>query len=102
MEYKNIADIKKPVSRIVFGTAISAMMRGEHVHKLLDEVFAAGVNTFDLARNYGFADGQLGEWMAARGSRGASFRRFQRIPRYAACDSGGSGGIPSDASDGFY
>lgn len=56
MEYKNIADIKKPVSRIVFGTAISAMMRGEHVHKLLDEVFAAGVNTFDLARNYGFAE----------------------------------------------
>ena len=69
MEYKNIADIKKPVSRIVFGTAISAMMRGEHVHKLLDEVFAAGVNTFDLARNYGFAERQMGEWMAARGNR---------------------------------
>ena len=56
MEYKNITDVNKPVSRIVFGTATPAMMRGENVFKLLDEIFAAGVNTFDTARSYGMAE----------------------------------------------
>ena len=53
MEYKNITDVKNPVSRIVFGTAAPAMMRGENVFGLLDKVFAAGINTFDTARAYG-------------------------------------------------
>lgn len=69
MEYRTIADVKRPVSRIVFGTAIPAMMRGENVNKLLDAVFAAGVNTFDLARAYGLAERSFGEWMAAKNNR---------------------------------
>ena len=71
MEYKNITDVNKPVSRIVFGTATPAMMRGENVFKLLDEIFAAGVNTFDTARSYGMAEKSLGSWIAARGNRDA-------------------------------
>lgn len=37
--------------------------------KLLDEVFAAGVNAFDTARSYGMAENALGAWMAARNNR---------------------------------
>lgn len=69
MEYKNITDVKNPVSRIVFGTAAPAMMRGENVFGLLDKVFAAGINTFDTARAYGMAEKSLGEWIAARDCR---------------------------------
>lgn len=69
MEYKNITDVKKPVSRIVFGTATPAMLRGENVFRMLDEVFAAGINTFDTARAYGMAEKALGAWMTARGCR---------------------------------
>lgn len=69
MEYKTIADVSKPVSRIVFGTAISAMIRGENAHKLLDAVYAAGINTFDTARAYGMAEKSLGSWIAAKGLR---------------------------------
>lgn len=69
MEYKNITDVKKPVSRIVFGTAAPAMVRGENVFKMLDEVFAAGINTFDTARSYGLAEKSLGAWIAARDNR---------------------------------
>lgn len=69
MEYKHITDVKKPVSRIVFGTATGAMMRGENVFRLLDEIFAAGIRTFDTARAYGMAEKSLGAWMAARNCR---------------------------------
>lgn len=69
MEYKQISDVKIPVSRVVFGTAIPAMIHGENVFKLLDAVFAAGVNTFDTARVYGMAEKSLGDWIAAKGKR---------------------------------
>ncbi|MBO5372873.1 MAG: aldo/keto reductase [Lachnospiraceae bacterium] len=69
MRYKNITDIKLPVSRMVFGTATPAMMSGEPVFELLDTAFAAGINTFDSARIYGEAEKILGEWMIARGNR---------------------------------
>ncbi len=69
MEYKHITDVKNPVSRIVYGTASPAMVRGENMFKLLDEVFAAGVNAFDTARSYGMAENALGAWMAARNNR---------------------------------
>ena len=69
MEYKNITDVKIPVSRMVFGTATSAMMRGEQTFELLDAVFAAGINTFDSARIYGMAEKSLGDWVTARGNR---------------------------------
>lgn len=69
MEYKNITDVKAPVSRMVFGTATPAMMQGEQVFELLDTAFAAGINTFDSARSYDMAEKVLGDWMAARGNR---------------------------------
>lgn len=69
MEYKKITDVKAPVSRLVFGTATPAMMRGEQEFALLDTAFEAGINTFDSARIYGMAEKVLGDWMAARGNR---------------------------------
>ncbi len=69
MKYKKITDVKEPVSRIVFGTAIAPMMRRENMFELLDAVFSAGINTFDSARCYGQAEQSLGDWMEARGNR---------------------------------
>lgn len=69
MEYAQIENVKNPVSRIVFGTAVPAMIRGENVFQLLDAVFAAGINTFDTARSYGLSEKALGNWMEARRNR---------------------------------
>lgn len=69
MKYKEIEGVKMPASRMVFGTAIPAMMAGEQVFSLLDAVFDAGINVFDSARIYGFSEKILGEWIAARENR---------------------------------
>lgn len=69
MIYKNIDGIALPVSRIVFGTAMPAMIDGQDVTELLDSVFASGVNCFDTARRYGMAERSLGDWIAKRGNR---------------------------------
>ncbi len=36
---------------------------------LLDEVFALGINSFDLARNYMLSERSMGNWISARGNR---------------------------------
>ncbi len=69
MEYKQIADVRKPVSRIVFGTDALAMMRGENISKLLDAAFASGINTFDFAGNCRTAERLVGDWMASGRNR---------------------------------
>lgn len=69
MIYKNIDGIAQPVSRIVFGTAIPAMMEGQDATALLDAVAAGGVNCFDTARAYGMAEKSLGDWIQKRGNR---------------------------------
>lgn len=69
MEYKRIEDVKLPVSRIVFGTAIPSMSRGENAFELLDAAFEAGINTFDSAKVYGLAEKSLGDWITERGNR---------------------------------
>ena len=55
MKYENLEDIKIPVSRIVFGTALPAMIKGENVNDLLDSIYAEGITTFDTAENYGLS-----------------------------------------------
>ena len=69
MIYKNIDGIALPVSRIVFGTAMPAMIDGQDVTELLDAVAAGGVNCFDTARRYGMAEKSLGDWIQKRGNR---------------------------------
>lgn len=65
----SIANVRLPVSRIVFGCACGPMLRGERVHALLDAVYACGVTAFDTAENYGQSEISLGNWIADRGLR---------------------------------
>jgi len=69
MEYQNIKGIDKSVSRIVYGCTTEAMMKGENVNELLDEIYALGINTFDTAENYGLSEVSLGNWMKERNNR---------------------------------
>lgn len=66
MLYENLVNVNKPVSGIVFGTAIKSMREGEVPWELLDEVYASGINTFDTAESYDLAEVSLGEWIRER------------------------------------
>lgn len=99
MEYGHIAHVDKPISRLVFGTAMPVMFaafrsvygeapdfdrRLNAAFTLLDDMFAEGVNCFDCADHYG--EEPLGEWLEARGLReqvviltkGAHHNRWRR------------------------
>ncbi len=82
MEYGHIPYVDKPISRLVFGTAMPTMFAafrsvyGESpdfdarlaaAFRLLDDMYAEGVNCFDCADHYG--EEPLGEWLQARGLR---------------------------------
>ena len=69
MEYRNIPYVKLPVSRIVLGTATPSFLKGEENNDLLDAALAAGITTFDTARNYQNAEKSLGIWLRARENR---------------------------------
>lgn len=69
MKYGKIPYVEKPVSRILFGTAMPPFMMGGDGNELLDAVFAAGVTTFDTARNYMAAELSFGKWIEERGIR---------------------------------
>ena len=56
MKYQNINGIDKLLSRIIYGCTTEAMMKGQNVNKLLDEIYALGINTFDTAENYGLSE----------------------------------------------
>lgn len=82
MEYGHIPYVDKPISRLVFGTAMPTMFAafrsvyGESpdfdarlaaAFRLLDDMYAEGVNCFDCADHYG--EEPLGDWLQARGLR---------------------------------
>ena len=82
MRYGTIDGVPIPVSRIVFGTATPRLFnafrsvygggedfdaRLNDAFRLLDMVYAEGVNCFDCADHYG--EEPLGEWMEERGLR---------------------------------
>ncbi len=69
MKYADMPYVSKQVSRIVCGTASSSFLQGKDDDALLDEIVGMGVNSFDLARNYGCAENVLGRWMQKRGNR---------------------------------
>ena len=67
--YGKIPYVGKPVSRIIFGTAILPLLAGQEEDELLDAVLAAGINSLDMARNYQEAENVVGKWMNKRGCR---------------------------------
>ena len=69
MNYINLPELKNPISRLVFGTAIDAMISGNSADNILDTVFDSGINTFDTARVYGMSERVLGEWIQSRNIR---------------------------------
>ena len=69
MEYRQIAHVKQPVSRIFLGTASPSFLKGEENNALLDAALAAGINAFDTARNYGLSERTIGRWLQDTGRR---------------------------------
>lgn len=70
MKYGTIAYLNKPVSRIVMGTMCLSEHKMEESFRLLDEVYALGINTFDTAAVYpNNGEAVLVHWMAERGLR---------------------------------
>ena len=83
--YGRIEGMAKPVSRVIFGTAIKPMLMGRNADAILDAALAAGINTFDCARGYGMAEKSLGTWSKARNNR-------ERIVIITKCGNVGMGG----------
>ena len=54
--YGKIQGLEKPVSRMIFGTAIGPLIEGKSADELLDAALVKGINTFDTARGYGRAE----------------------------------------------
>lgn len=71
MKYGNVPGVDKPIARLVQGTVMLSSKAMERSFQLLDEVFAAGGTTFDLAHHYGNGDCErvMGQWLASRGVR---------------------------------
>ncbi|MDE2729031.1 MAG: aldo/keto reductase [Gemmatimonadota bacterium] len=71
MEFGNIANVDKPVSRLVQGTIMLSFAEEEYSFDLLDQVYDAGINTFDSAHLYGGGECErvLGRWIEDRGLR---------------------------------
>lgn len=67
MEYGTIEFTDKPISRLVFGTALPEMQRGDNADEILDAVWEAGINAFDTARGYRASEKVLGDWLLRRG-----------------------------------
>lgn len=99
MLYGVIPHVDKPVSRLVFGTAMPTMFnafrsvygeaedwqqRIDAAFTLLDDMYAEGVNCFDCSDHYG--EEPLGEWLEARGlhdkvailTKGAHHNRWRK------------------------
>ena len=71
MEYGDITNVDKPVSRLVQGTIMLSTTEEEYSFDLLDQVYEAGINTFDSGHLYGGGECEraLGKWIEDRGLR---------------------------------
>ncbi|MCX7044018.1 MAG: aldo/keto reductase [Candidatus Sumerlaeota bacterium] len=71
MKYGSIPGLAKPVSRLAHGCMMLEPKQLEWSFNLLDEVFALGCNTFDLAHVYGGGGCErvFGQWVRERGLR---------------------------------
>lgn len=66
MRYGKIENVNKPVSRILYGTAMPPFNEGRDGSALFDAMYELGINTFDTARVYGDAEKSLGRWIEER------------------------------------
>ena len=66
MQYGEISYVKKPVSRILYGTAMEPFNVGGDGNVLFDAMYEQGINAFDTARVYGEAEQVLGRWIEER------------------------------------
>lgn len=69
ISYAAIPGVSKPVSRILFGTASNAFLTGVNQNDLLESIFSLGINTLDTARQYGFSEKVIGDWLETSGRR---------------------------------
>lgn len=69
MQYGEIKYVNKPVSRILYGTAMEPFNIGGDGNALFDAMYELGINSFDTARVYGEAEKVLGRWVEKRGLR---------------------------------
>lgn len=71
IKYNSIPGVTKPVARLVQGTVMLSSQELDHSFRLLDEIYALGGTTFDLAHHYGSGDCErvMGKWMHTRGNR---------------------------------
>jgi aryl-alcohol dehydrogenase-like predicted oxidoreductase len=69
MKYGQIAEVSRPVSRLIQGTLRLPRLADTEAFALLDALYAEGARAFDTAPVYGRAEGMLGEWIRSRGIR---------------------------------
>jgi aryl-alcohol dehydrogenase-like predicted oxidoreductase len=71
MKYGYIADLDKPISRLIMGTMIYSPGDMALTCAMLDYFASLGGNTLDTAHIYGQGDSEraVGEWMRLRGNR---------------------------------
>lgn len=69
MKYGEISYVKKPVPRIILGTAVPYIQWGKNCDELFDTALEAGVTAIDTARCYMRSENVVGEWMERRGVR---------------------------------
>src|ERR1700730_3631090 len=71
MKYGYIADLEKPVSRVITGAMIYSPGDMALICAMLDYFVSQGGNTLDTAHVYGQGDSEraVGEWMRLRGNR---------------------------------
>ena len=69
MKYYSIPYVDRPVSQIIFGTAMPPFTTNENGNALLDAMFQMGVTTFDTARNYMHAEESFGRWLEEKNMR---------------------------------
>lgn len=69
MLYGKIPYVDKPVSRLFAGTMLNTMRDGQDNSEYLDQVVEMGINAFDSANVYGFAEASLGLWLEKRHDR---------------------------------
>jgi len=67
MQYGTIPYVDKKVSRIFFGTAMPPIMYGKDGSEWFEAALENGINAFDTARNYMYAEKSVGDWIRKRG-----------------------------------
>lgn len=69
LKYKKVKYVDLELSEIVYGCASNLMNSGGDATEILDAAFAAGINTFDTAIQYGASEISLANWIEKRNVR---------------------------------